>query len=66
MSYAQWVGTYMYVFLNIFFRFCTLLYIPVPSLNKDFIIIIIRQFKLNSQRFQTNYDNLFRFYVFLS
>ena len=33
------VHTCMYVF--IFYWFCTLLYIPVPSLNKDFIIIII-------------------------
>ena len=33
------VHTCMYVF--IFYWFCTFLYIPVPSLNKNFIIIII-------------------------
>ena len=33
------VHTCMYVFN--FYWFCTLLYIPVPSVNKDFIIIII-------------------------
>ena len=32
--------TCMYVFL-ILNRLCTLLYIPVPSLNKDFVIIIM-------------------------
>ena len=33
------VHTCMYVFN--FYWFCTFLYIPVPSLNKDIIIIII-------------------------
>ena len=33
------VHTCMYVFN--FYLFCTLFYIPVPSLNKDFIIIIL-------------------------
>ena len=37
MSYAQWVAAYM--FLILILHICA--WIPVPSINKDFIIIII-------------------------